>query len=84
MKLCGLLKKSLLVLILLNLVGCYFSFHSNQYNLLQSAIKTFRGENARGPSSNWLVVWEDYEFRALPVLIGDDIWFFQTMRKKWL
>ena len=82
MKLCGLLKKSLFVLILLNSVGCYFSFHSNQYNLLQSAIKSFGAENASGPSPNWLVVWQDYEFRALPVLVEEDIWFVSDDEKE--
>lgn len=82
MKLCDLLQKSLFVLILLNLVGCYFSFHSNQYNLLQNAVKTVLDENASGPSSNWLVVWEDHEFRALPVLIGEDVWFFSDDEKE--
>jgi len=70
---CSYLLRIIFAASLLNLVGCYFSFHSNQYQLAKSLLPL--KEKIGGGQPDWALDWNGYSFPILAVTVDNDVWF---------
>ena len=61
------------------LTGCYFSFHSAQYNAASNFLKTFREDKKFSElDASWVLSWSGYEHKLLAVNVNKEIWFVNS------
>ena len=57
---------------LLSMSGCYYSFHSNQYQMIRSLVD--RNES-RDEIPDWALIWHDRNVPATAVSVDVETWF---------
>ena len=67
-----LVRWGILTSLLFSLSGCYFSLHSNQYQMVKTLLDR---KEADASIESWMLYWSDYSLTSVPVNVGGETWF---------